>query len=42
MVIKITNNSVEGLSIDNADSDDSEYDVGLNKKNVNRNDGDNV
>ena len=42
MVIKITNGSVEGLSIDNADSDDSEHDVGLIKENVNKIDGDNV
>jgi hypothetical protein len=33
---------VEGLSIDNADSDDSKHDVGLIKKTVNKNDGDNV
>jgi hypothetical protein len=42
MVIKITNNSVEGISIDNADSDDSEHDVGIIKKNVNKNDGNNI
>jgi hypothetical protein len=42
MIIKITNDSVEGISIDNADSDDSEHDVGIIKKNVNKNDGDNV
>lgn len=41
MIIKITNDSVEGISIDNADSDDSEHDVGI-IKNVNKNDGDNV
>jgi len=42
MVIKITNNSVEGLSINNVDSDDIGHDVELIKKNVNKNDGDNV
>jgi hypothetical protein len=42
MVIKITNDSVEGISIDNADSDDSEHDVGIIKKDANKNDGDNV
>jgi hypothetical protein len=42
MVIKITNDSVEELSIDNADSDDGEHVVELIKKNVNKNDGDNV
>jgi hypothetical protein len=41
IVIKI-NYIVEGLSINNADSDGSEHDVGLVKKNVNMNDGDNV
>jgi hypothetical protein len=42
MVIKIRNDSVEGLSIDNADSNDGEHDVELIKKNENKNDGDNV
>jgi len=42
MVIEITNDSVEGLSMDNADSDVSEHDVELIKKNVNKNDDDNV
>jgi hypothetical protein len=42
MVIKITIDSVEGLSINNADSDDIEHDVELIKKIVNKNDGDNV
>jgi hypothetical protein len=30
------------LLTDNADSDDSEHDVGIIKKNINKNDGDNV
>jgi hypothetical protein len=42
IVIKITNYIVEGLSINNADTDDIENDVGLINKNVNMNDGDNV